>query len=144
MGSAYLPVCPPSRIPKTKTRQNPIPSPLSLSRATEPIPISSASIPISITPPPPPPPPQVPFEPKTYDANRSSSASSAASIADSSRCPCSGVDSFVHGVQSQCPIWIEQCSPEQEAEDHEGFGCNWTWYVHVLYILHTYSSIFSS
>ncbi|ONK59675.1 uncharacterized protein A4U43_C08F9150 [Asparagus officinalis] len=35
------------------------------------------------------------------------------SVADSSRCPRSGVDSFVHGVQSQCPIWIERCSPEQ-------------------------------
>lgn len=35
------------------------------------------------------------------------------SLADSSVCPRSGLDSVIDGILSQCPLWIDRCSPEE-------------------------------
>lgn len=34
-------------------------------------------------------------------------------LSDSSACPPSGVDSFIHGVRLQCPVWIERFQREE-------------------------------
>ncbi|ONK76477.1 uncharacterized protein A4U43_C03F28370 [Asparagus officinalis] len=39
------------------------------------------------------------------------------SLADPSTCPRLGVVYLVSGVRSQCPVWIERCSPEEVSGD---------------------------